>query len=119
MPSANEYEILLRLPFAIKYTTFEGRLDFIASLLLGFYYASFDHEYGIGGNNSYGWVPQIGMGLAMDFRFNSHASLQLGTTFIRIPELNSTQDQYTYSAQNISFASLFSEPLSISIRIQG
>lgn len=123
-------EFHLSLPIALTYHINE-KIELIASVFLGFYYANFDHSNfvdsagnkkkfsGLGGNNNRGWVCEKGVGLGINFDISPRASLQIGTKFIRIPELTGNEsgnafDNHLYTAENISAANLAKAPLSVS-----
>lgn len=117
-------DFLVRLPVALscrvgQYVTVTG------GALFGLYYANFDHYgyTGLGGNNGRGWVPEVGAGLGLGFEMGG-ASLQVGTAFIRSPSFDGDKYsksskqfwRHSYKAEDLSLGSMFSAPLSLSLR---
>jgi hypothetical protein len=119
IPEYGNREFLGRLPLSFMYTQDDGKIEYILSVMMGFYYANYDHpgSTGPGGNNKAGWVPETGIGLGININVNKNCRIQAGTHFIRIPELTTDDDQYSYDAENISVSNIFDEPLSLSIQL--
>lgn len=123
-------EFHFSLPVAISYHITE-KVELVASVFFGLYYANFDHanfvdsagnkkKYsGLGGSNNRGWVCEKGIGLGLIFDISPRASLQIGTKFIRVPELTGDEtgnafDNHLYTAENLSAANMAKAPLSVS-----
>ena len=116
-------DFLVRLPVALscrvgQYVTVTG------GAMFGLYYANFNHYgfTGLGGDNGKGWVPEVGAALGLGFEMGG-ASLQLGTSFIRSPSFDSKYNKaskqfwrHSYKAEDLSLSSIFSSPLSLSLR---
>ena len=123
-----EFHILL--PATITYHVTD-KIEIIAAVFFGLYYANFDHisftdqngnveKYkGTGGSNKKGWVNEKGVGLGLNFTISPRCSFQIGSNFIRIPELtgtgsNNAFENHRYTAENLSAANIAKAPLSIS-----
>lgn len=123
-------EFHMRLPVTISYHI-TNKVEIIASVFFGLYYANFDHAFfkdsnnnttkytGLGGCNKSGWVCEKGLGLGLNFEINPRANLQIGTNFVRIPELTGEEtgnafENHLYEAENLSAANMAKAPLSIS-----
>ena len=114
-------EFHITLPVCISYHVTE-KVEIIASVYFGLYYANFDHKgyTGLGGNNNRGWVNEKGVGLGLNFDISPRCSLQIGANFIRIPELTGDEksddafENHVYTAENLSAANIAKSPLSVS-----
>lgn len=113
------------VPFSFKYHL--GSLEqvkLITTVMIGAFYSNFDHTYaeygihlgsmGMASNNDAGCVPYAGVGLGAEIAVNKNLNIALSSRFVRLPEKNEA-DSGRYYAKNMSFASISSEPLSISI----
>ena len=114
-------EFHIRLPASISYHLTD-KVEIVASVFFGLYYANFDHKgyTGVGGNNNKGWVNEKGIGLGLNFEISPRCSLQIGSNFVRIPELTGKEtsddafENHLYTAENLSAANIAKSPLSIS-----
>lgn len=124
-PEWGNIEAELIVPFSFKYHlgTLE-QVKLITTVMIGAFYSNFDHVYdtygihlgamGMATNNDAGCVPYAGVGLGAEIAVNRDLSVALSSRFVRMPEKN-TEDSGRYYAKNMSFSSISSEPLSISI----
>lgn len=123
-------EFHIFLPATVSYHLTE-KVEIIAAVFFGLYYANFDHAIfargngiterysGIGGSNNKGWVNEKGIGIGLNFEISPRCSLQIGSSFTRIPELTgnetgSASDNHSYKAENLSAAAIAKSPLSVS-----
>ena len=124
-PEWGNLEAQIIVPFSFKYHLgkFE-QVKLITTVMIGAFYANFDHVYstygihfgamGMATNNDAGCVPYAGLGLGAEINVNKNMSVALSSRFVRLPEKNE-EDSGRYSAENMSFSSISSEPLSLSI----
>ena len=102
-------EFLARIPLSFQITQ-GNSVEYVISLLVGLYYASFDHEGSsnwLGGNNAHG--------LGGCLNVNEYCSIQIASNFIRIPELTADDDEHQYVAKDISVSNIQDIPLSVSV----
>jgi len=119
----DDFEAEIMLPFAFKYALGDfDRVHFITTVMIGAFYANFDHLepivksdcIGLTSYNEAGCVPYAALALGAEIVVNEHLELSIGSRFVRFPEKDDA-DEGRYKARNMSFSALASEPLSISI----
>lgn len=125
IPENGNVEFRLNVPIAFIYDITE-KIEFIAGLKFGFYYANFDHldEKSEGGSNLAGTVNETGIGFATKIEINKHATFQIGTSFVRqlsvVSDENKTGDKNDYPVESpsLSLDNLFKEPLTASLTLK-
>ena len=120
---SGDIEAEIIVPFAFRYAldSFE-QVHFLTTVMVGAFYSTFDHtehivhsdSIGLNSFNDAGCVPYAGLGLGVEIALNKHFNMALGSRFVRVPEKDN-EDEGRYNAKNMSFSSIASEPLSISI----
>lgn len=121
LPEFGNFEMLAQIPLSICIRPLKSeKISLLTSLMIGFYYASFNHldENTTGGYNAKGWVPQTGIGFGGMIQVNRKCSIQAGIQFIRMPQQTQDSNINKYDAEKISASNIAQEPISISIHLR-